>query len=55
VQLLTQRESNKYYIYFECVLVVLRTQHAMCMRHIFICGPPGLQYFFHIIIKGTIF
>ena len=30
----------------ECVLVI---QHAMCMRHIVICGLSGSTIFFHII------
>ena len=31
--------------YSECVFVALVIRHAMCMRHIDICGLPGLQYF----------
>ena len=39
-------ESNEYYTTWVCVFVALGIQHAMCMRHIFICGIPALQYFF---------
>jgi len=35
-------------IYSKCVFVALRTQHAMRMRHIVICGLPALQYFFEL-------
>jgi hypothetical protein len=41
--------------YSDCVFVALRIQHAMCMRHIFICGLSALQYFSPYLIKGTIF
>jgi hypothetical protein len=34
--------------YSECVLVVLCIQHAMCIRHIVICGMSGCTNFFHI-------
>ena len=33
----------------ECASVALGIQHAMCMRHIVICGLPGPKIFFHII------
>jgi hypothetical protein len=33
----------------ECVSVALCIQHAMRMRHIFICGLPRSAIFFHII------
>jgi len=32
------------------VFVALGIQHAMRMRHIFICGLPGSTLFFHIIL-----
>jgi hypothetical protein len=31
------------------VFVALGIQHALYMRHIFICGLPGSTIFFHII------
>ena len=31
--------------YFECVSVALVTQHAMRIRHIFICGLSGFIIF----------
>ena len=34
--------------YCKCVFVALRTQLAMHMRHIVICGLPGSKIFFHI-------
>jgi hypothetical protein len=41
--------------YFECVFVVSVIQHAMCMRHIVMCGLPRSTKFFHIISwKGKI-
>jgi hypothetical protein len=35
--------------YSECVYVVLGIQHAMCIRHIAMCGLSGSTIFFHII------
>jgi len=35
--------------YSECVFVALAIQHAMRMRHIFICVLPHCTIFFHII------
>ena len=36
-------------IYSGCVFIALIIQHAMRMRHIFVCGQPGSTIFFHII------
>jgi hypothetical protein len=35
--------------YSECVFVYFSTQHAMCMRNLFIRGLPGSTLSFHII------
>jgi len=51
MQPLLQYKSNKYYIPWEYVLVVLGTQHEMHMCHIVICGLYGSTIFFHIIYK----
>jgi len=32
-----------------CVFAAVGIQHAMCMRHIVICGQPGSTRLFHII------
>ena len=37
--------------YSECVFVSLVIQHAMRMRHIFICGLPYCTVIFHIILQ----
>ena len=49
MQPLLQYKSNKYYILWEYVLVVLGTQREMHMRHIVICGLSSSIIFFHII------
>jgi hypothetical protein len=41
--------------YFERVSVALGTQHAIHMRHFFICGLHGLEYFPSLSQKGKIF
>jgi hypothetical protein len=40
--------------YSECAFLTLRIQHAMCMRHIVICGLPSSTIFFHIFEKKVI-
>jgi hypothetical protein len=37
--------------YSECVFVDLGIHHAMRMRLVVICGPPGSTIFFHVILK----
>jgi len=55
MQPLLQYKSNKYYIPWEYVLVVLGTQHEMHMCHIVICGLYGSTIFFHIISQTAQF
>jgi len=52
---LLQWKSNHADIFGESVLVELGIQHAMRMRHIFICGLSGSTIFFHILINSMIF
>jgi len=37
------------------VFIALVIQHAMCMRHIVICGLPGSTKYFHIISQTARF
>ena len=41
--------------YSECAFLTLRIQHAMCMRHIVICGLPRSTEFFDIISRKVQF
>jgi hypothetical protein len=55
VQLLLLWESNYYYIFWVRVCS-LGIQHAMCMRHIVICGLQRSTIFLpHYLINGKIF
>jgi len=45
MQLLLQRKTNKYYLFWACVCRLV-IQHAMCVHHIGICGLPGSAIFF---------
>jgi hypothetical protein len=47
-----QWKNNTYYIFLVCVCVcvALGMQHAMRMRHVFICGLYGRKIFFHVIL-----
>jgi len=47
VQPLLQRKSNECCTTSVCVFVASGIQHAMCMRHIVICGLPRYAIFFH--------
>ena len=42
-------------IYSECTIVTFDIQHAMRMRHIFICGLPSSTVFFHVISQKARF
>jgi len=54
VEPLLQWKSSKL-LHILSVSVPLVMEHAMRMRHIFICGLFGTTVFFHIISKCTIF
>ena len=41
--------------YYECAFVSLVIQHAMCMRHIVICGLSGSTVLFHTISLTALF
>ena len=41
--------------YSECVFVALVIQHAMCMRHIVMCGLPGSTLFIYVISQTARF
>ena len=49
MQPLLQWKRKKYYTTLVCVFVAPGIQHAMCMRHVFICDLPRCTNFFPII------
>jgi len=54
-QLLQWKKTIKYYLFWECVCLVLGIQHAKRMRPIFICVLPRSTIFFpHYLINSTI-
>ena len=42
-------KQKKNITYSDCVFIALVIQHAMLMRHIFLCGLSGCTVFCHII------
>jgi len=41
--------------YSECMFVALSIEHALCVRHIVICGLSSCAVYFHIISSTAFF